>query len=105
MSDSEAMTIGERRKYLGRMLGRYLAAEREAKGRLLDEMQHVTGLHRKSLVRLLGRGGLARRRRQRQRGRGYGAAVDDALRVIWESLDYVCAQRLTPALVPTARKR
>jgi len=30
--------------------------------------------------------------------------VDDALRVIWESLDYVCAQRLTPALVPTAQQ-
>jgi len=29
--------------------------------------------------------------------------VDDALRVIWESLDYVCAERLTPGLVATAR--
>jgi hypothetical protein len=30
--------------------------------------------------------------------------VDDALRVIWESLDYICAARLTPTLVPTARR-
>jgi hypothetical protein len=97
------MTIGERRKYLGRMLRRYLEGEREAKGRLLDEMEQVTGLHRKSLVRLLQPGGLERRTRQRQRGRAYGAAVDDALRVIWESLDYVCAERLTPALLETAR--
>jgi len=97
------MTIGERRKYLGRMIGRYRGAAQAAKGRLLDEMEQVTGLHRKSLVRLLGPGGLARRPRRRQRGRAYGTAVDDALRVIWESLDYVCAQRLTPALVPTAR--
>ena len=34
----------------------------------------------------------------------YGAAVDDALRVIWESLDYVCAERLTPVLVETAEQ-
>jgi hypothetical protein len=59
-------------------------------------------LHRKSLVRLLRPGGLTRQPRQRQRGRVYGCAVDDALRVIWESLDYVCAERLTPALLPTA---
>ncbi len=38
-----------------------------------------------------------------ERGRTYGVAVDGALRVIWETLDYVCAERLTPALVSTAR--
>jgi len=66
-------------------------------------MEAVTGLHRKSLLRLVRAGGLARWPRTRQRGRTYGHLVDDALRVIWESLDYVCAERLTPALVPTAR--
>jgi hypothetical protein len=68
-------------------------------------MELVTGLHRRSLVRLLSpRGpGLGRRPPPRQRGRTYGHLVDDALRVIWESLDFVCAERLTPALVPTAR--
>jgi hypothetical protein len=34
----------------------------------------------------------------------YGAAVDDALRVIWESLDDGCAERLTPVLVETAEQ-
>jgi len=84
------------------MQGRYLAATREERGRLLDELAELTGLHRKSVVRLLKGPSLERRRRERQRGRVYGAAVDDALRVIWESLDYVCAERLTPALVETA---
>jgi len=27
--------------------------------------------------------------------------VADVVRVVWESLDYVCAERLTPVLVPT----
>ena len=99
----EPMTIDERRTYLSRMAPRYWPAPRPEQSRLLDEMEAMTGLHRKSLLRLLRPDGLTRRPRQQQRGRAYGAAVDDALRVIWESLDYVCAERLTPGLVPTAQ--
>ena len=97
------MTIAERRKYLSRMAPRYWPATRAEQSRLLDEMEAMTGLHRKSLLRQLRPDGLTRSPRTRQRGRVYGASVDDALRVIWESLDYVCAERLTPGLVPTAR--
>ena len=104
MPDSERMTVDERRKCLKRMQGRYLAASREERGRLLDELAVLTGLHRKSVVRLLKGPSLERQPRRQQRGREYGAAVDDAVRVIWESLDYVCAERLTPALVSTAEQ-
>ena len=104
MQDDTPMTIAERRTYLGRMRGRYLRAARAERGRLLDEMEVVTGLHRKSLLRLLHTPDLARQPRTRQRAKTYGAAVDDALRVIWESLDYICAERLTPALVRTAQQ-
>ena len=104
MPDAERMTVDERRKCLKRMRGRYLAATREERGRLLDELSELTGLHRKSVVRLLKGPSLERQPRQRQRGREYGAAVDDALRVIWETLDHVCAERLTPALVSTAEQ-
>ena len=45
------------------------------------------------------KGPLVRKPRVKQRGKKYGAAVDDALRVIAESVDYVCAERLTPNLV------
>jgi predicted nucleic acid-binding protein len=103
MSTEEEMTINERRKYLHRMQSRYRTANRQERGQLLDEMEIVTGLHRKSLIRLMG-GSLARKRRQRQRDRVYGADVDAALRVIDESLDYICAERLTPALVETAKQ-
>jgi len=99
----EPMTITERRKYLSRMASRYQQADRAGRSRLLDEMEAMVGLHRKSLLRVLRPGGLVRQPRVQQRGREYGPAVDDALRVIWESLDYVCAERLTPGLVPTAQ--
>jgi hypothetical protein len=96
------MTINERRKYLMRMRLRYVQANRTERSRLLDEMEEVTELHRKSLVRLM-KGELVRKVRQRQRGRTYPYQVDDAIRVIAETLDYICAERLTPSLLPTAR--
>jgi len=59
------MNIDERRKYLRRMKKRYVQADRKEQGRLLDEMEAVTELHRKSLIRLIN-GGLERQPRQRQ---------------------------------------
>lgn len=101
MVEMERMSINERRKYLYKMWERYRKASRKEKGYLLDEMQAVTGMHRKSLIRLM-RGRLSRKRRSRERGRTYGATVEDAVRVIAHSLDYPCAERLKGALVPVA---
>jgi len=98
MSIEDKMTINERRKYLHRIQKRYREADRKAKGRLLDEMEQVTELDRKYLVTLLG-SNLKRKARRRQRGRTYGPEVDAALRVIDESFDYICPERLTPNLV------
>ena len=78
------MTIDERYKYLRRMQNRYKKANRQERQALLDEMETITELHRKSLIRLM-RGTIKRRQRKKQRGRTYGIEVDDALRVIAES--------------------
>jgi len=98
MSVDEPMTVDERRKYLRRMQPRYREASRRQRSRLLDEMEQVTQLHRKSLGRLMS-GDLTRRPRRRQRGRSYGPEVARALGSIAESLDHVCAERLQPNLV------
>jgi len=95
---TEQMSINARRTYLQIMLPRYTAANRFVQGQLLDEMGAVTGLHRKSLLRLLHAETLERQPRTRQRGTIYDHTVDDALRVMAETLDYVCAERLQPAL-------
>jgi hypothetical protein len=58
----------------------------------------VAGLHCKYLITLMG-GDLKRKPCRMQRSRTYGPQVDDALRVIYESFDYICAERLTPNLV------
>ena len=80
------MTVDERRKYLLIMHPRYIAADRTERGRLLDEIEQVTALHRKSLLRLLA-GDLTRQPRRHERARIYQAPVTDALRVIAESFD------------------
>jgi len=49
MSTEETMTIDERYKYLRCMKRRYRKANRKERSRLLDEMEAVAGLHRKSL--------------------------------------------------------
>ena len=102
MPDEEQMTIEERYKYLRGQQRRYRNADRVGKGRLLDEMEAVTGLHRKALVRLL-QGELRRKQRRVQRGSTYTEEVRQAVLVIAESLDWVCAERLTPNLEWMAR--
>ena len=99
----ERMNINEAYKYLRIMQPRYRKARRKEKGRLLTEMQQVTSLHRKYLIQLMNGPPPQRKRRSRQRGRKYGAQVDDAIRVIGKALDWVCAERLKPALPKMAR--
>src|SRR5262245_46226384 len=103
MATDEAMTINERRKYLTKMQTRYRQATRQERGRLLTEMEAVTGLHRKSLTRLMAQPCLRRIPRRQQRGSVYGPPVRRVVRIVWESLDCICAERLTPQLLVTAR--
>jgi hypothetical protein len=99
MSPEERMTIDELRKYLHKMRIRYWqTASRGERSKLLDEMQAVTELHRKSLIRLIN-GDLARKPRRKQRGKTYAAEVKATVGVIAQSLDYPCAERLRPNLV------
>ena len=93
MSETDPMNINERRKYLYKMWGRYKKANKLQKNKLLNEMEAITGMHRKSIIRLLNNR-LSRKKRSRERGRTYGVDVDDAIRKIAKCLDYPCAERL-----------
>jgi len=53
MSEKDEMTNDKRRKYLHKMWGRYRDASKQEKKQKLDDMKHVTGLHRKSIIRIL----------------------------------------------------
>jgi hypothetical protein len=103
MPTEDEMTLNERRKYLKRMKPRYVKAERKERGQLLSEMEQVTGMHRKSLTRLLHASSLERKKRQKPRERSYGVEVEEVIMVVWESLDSICAERLTPVLLSMAQ--
>jgi hypothetical protein len=93
MPNEERMTVDERYKYLRKQQSRYHKADRAGKGRLLDEMEVVTGLHRKSLIRLM-TSRPERKKRRRQRGLTYGSEVKQAVLVVAEATDWACAERL-----------
>lgn len=103
MPMQDEMTIDERRKYVKLMAVRYRKASRQERSGLLSEMEAVTKQHRKHLIRLLNAESLERKKRQTPRSRTYGADVERVILLVWESLDYICAQRLTPALLSTAQ--
>jgi hypothetical protein len=102
MSEKDEMSIDERRKYLHKMWGRYRDASKQEKGKLLDEMEYVTGMNRKSIIRILN-GRLSRKKRTRERGPTYGADVINIVREISKALDHPCAERLKPNLVYMAK--
>jgi transposase InsO family protein len=101
--EPDTMSIDERYKCIRRVATRYRAASRPEKGQLLDMLSSQTGLHRKSLLRLLRQGEGPQRHPQRQRrSRSYGGAFDDAIRVLGRSLNWVCAERMHGILLERA---
>jgi|SRR5438270_13637418 len=103
MPTQDEMTIDERRKYVKLMEPRYRKSKRKERSQLLSEMEQVSKLHRKHLIRLLNGESLDRKKRSTPRSRRYGLEVERVVLRVWESLDYICAERLTPSLVHMAQ--
>lgn len=99
MPARKRMSANSRREYLELMQGRYRAVRRKERSALLDEMEEVTGLNRKTLIRLMKKDGLKRKPRKRERSPACGLDVQRALGIIAESFDYICAERLGGNLV------
>jgi len=97
------MSIDVRFEYLRAMQVLYRKADVTEKIRMLNEMQQVTGQTRKHLTYQMGRPDLYRRRRSRERERTYGDDVVAAITVIAGAHDWICARRLLPTLLRTAR--
>ena len=94
------MNFKERRKYLLIMQKRYKEGSKKEKRELLSEMEEVTGLHRKSLIRPLNSPiKLDRKGRGKERGKVYGRDVVRAISLISKALDYPSAERLQGRLV------
>jgi len=91
--------MATRDEILGALVGRYAAASREEKGRLIAELAALTGYHRKHAARVLRGGCRGERAAPRPGRRRYDEAVRAALIVLWEASDRICGKRLK-ALLP-----
>nr|WP_232796786.1 transposase [Kyrpidia spormannii] len=99
------MSMQSRREYLNTMRTRYRQARsRSEKSQILDELQKTLGYARKYAIATLNVPPKETRRRQRRtRPLRYQAAMP-VIQVVWEALDYPCAERLHPVLVRTAEQ-
>lgn len=101
---TDEMNIDERLKYLRIMQGRYTPADRKLKTELLNEMEVMTALQRKYLIGQMSNPDLHRHPRHRERSRVYGGDVIQVVAVIADTLDWICPERLQPALREMADK-
>jgi hypothetical protein len=88
------MTLKSIKEYVEAIRDRYHRANKEEKGKILDEFEKVTGYHRKAVIRLL-----ARVPKQAGKHRGRPGSYDKVLEpliTIWEASDRLCSKRLHP---------
>ena len=90
------MTRASIKEYAEAIRQRYRAGHKAEKGKILDEFTKVTGLHRKSAIRLLRYAFPVKLKQKRGRTKYYGNEVTAVLRKIWEASDRLCSKRLQP---------
>lgn len=98
------MPLPARREYLKVMHQRYLKARSKAeKARLIEEVMATLGYHRKYAIMVLRHPPADKPKRAgRHRKQKYLDALP-VIRLVWEALDYPCAERLKPVLLETAQ--
>ena len=94
------MSTTARDELVNALARRYAVGTRQEKTRILDELEAVTGFHRKHAMRVLRSGPTGPRTEGRASRRIYDDAIRDALVVLWEASDRICGKRLK-ALIPT----
>lgn len=93
------MDMHARHQLTEQVLIRYLKADKEEKGRILDEYCANTGYGRKYAI-----GKLRRFQTKpsavsvRHRIKTYDMSVEEAIHAIWDAYDMICAERLHPSL-------
>jgi hypothetical protein len=89
--------LATRRELIEAIAGRYHAAARIEKKKILDEFIKVTGFHRKHAIRALRRHA-ENSSEPSPRARIYDEAAVTALTILWEAADRICGKRLKEAI-------
>ena len=93
------MSGRSRREWIRTQRRRYRRATRQQKRQMLDEGCQMFGVHRKSLIRALGRSAQKAPKR-RGRKRLYGPDLLGPLKAIWLAAEQPCGKRLKAILPP-----
>ena len=93
------MTMATKQEILKAKLEEYLRADKAGKGTILDQIEAITRMNRKAIIRRL-RGLQLRPRGTDNRGRPeiYDLRVTLALKEVWNIANEICAERLHPLL-------
>jgi hypothetical protein len=95
------MTMGTKHEVIKEFLARYLRANKAGKGAILNHLEAVVGMKRKSLVRRF-RVLQTRNGKSWSDGRGrpiyYTKDTIAALKEVWEISEFLCGERLHPIL-------
>lgn len=98
------LPMDTRRQLLRALKSRYQAASKAEKNRILEEFILISGYHRKSAIRLLNSAVTngSQQHRSAPARSVYGAAVQQALIVLWEASDRLCGKRLRALFIAPA---
>src|ERR1700691_5864191 len=95
------LSLATKRELIEAIAGRYHAAARADKKKILDEFIEVTGFHRKHAIRALRRTvAVDHTKVPTARPHVYDRAVVEGLTILWEAADRICGKRLKCA-IPT----
>jgi hypothetical protein len=93
------LSLATRRELIDAIAGRYHAAARTDKKKILDEFIEVTNFHRKHAIRVLRKvAAHLGPDSNAPRARIYDEAVLQALTMLWEAADRICGKRLKAAI-------
>lgn len=98
------MTMETKEELFGIELKQYLQASKKEKGEILDSLERQTGMWRESIIRSFKRKQMESRLKEKpKRGRKiyYGKDVDEALKEIWEDMNWCCGELLFGAIADT----
>ena len=98
------MTMETKKELFGIELKKYLNASKKEKGEILDSLERQTGMWRESIMRSFKRKQMESTCKEKpKRGRKvyYGKDVDEALKEIWEDMNWCCGELLFGAIADT----
>ncbi len=81
-----------------RLRAKYRLANSAKKTKILDEVCDLTGMHRKSLIRMLNRDGRRKKKRRGLKPKYQHKKILPVLRTIWLASDQMCSKKLKAAI-------